>query len=113
MRFLIKGLQFCSIFFANCCVNLINHFRKIDIVVSNVSGPKKEFDFFGRKVMTYSAFSPVIPPANITVIIQTYNNFTRAHVTCQQGLPFTSKEICEGINRVLDAEIQRYKCQTG
>jgi len=77
--------------------------------MSNVNATKKKFNFLGKTVHKYSAFSPVIPPASITLIVQTYENDVRVHVTAQATLKFTSWQICTMIEETLDSEIKWYK----
>ena len=104
--YIVWVFQFFPIIVAHFFVKIANYW-KIDIIMSNVLASKIPFWFLGKTVHKYSAFSPFIPPANLTFIVQTYVEDVWVHVTAQNGICLTAREICDKIEEVLENEITK------
>jgi len=78
------------------------------VILSNVSGARSKIKFADKIVHRLSAFGPYIPPASCLIVCHTYAFSTRMHVTMENNLPFTAKQLCERMNQILEESIKTH-----
>lgn len=103
---LAKVLSYFPLSFFHMFFSFLN--RNGEILLSNVSGSRTYLRCGDQDILHISAFGPYVPPASMIFICHTYCNETTIHVTSDQNLPFTAKQISNKLNEILDEFIAEH-----